>query len=145
MDAKTIKQIDELLSKINLVSIAHTKIFPTIPPTNQPNEDGLRIAKTLENDGLIKTQIDSHFHYKITLEGIKVRDSPNGYAGFLAEKEAEEQKEKDILDAKQAKQEAFWKSGVQRDKRQKWQYWVTTAIAIVALGLSLFNFIKNMK
>ncbi len=37
----------------------------------------------------------------------------------------------------------FQKSGIARDHRQKWQFWITVVISLIALILSIVNFIKS--
>ena len=142
MDAQTVEQLNSFLGKLTFDFAAHSKKFPEL----QPSAHYQFLSKTLEKEGLIEVEHRAgHTWYKLTLEGHRVLKLPKGFQDYLTEKTAKEQEQKELADAKQAKQEEFWKSGIQRDNRQKWQYWVTTAIATAALLLSIFNFIKSMR
>ena len=94
-------------------------------------------------------------------EGNRVKKLPNRYLDFIKElnkkttdKKLKEQRDDNIkdlqlkelnwkIDKMQNMQTEFWQSGINRDNRQKWQFWLTIAVSALAFSLGLFNFFKK--
>ncbi len=125
-----------------------------------------RIAAYVERDGLIEVnKVGGYDNYKLTPDGDEFKRSGKKYADFLAMKEQKElrqiekekrddqhkdlQIEKLLIELKvikdmQNEQRVFWQSGIERDKRQKWQFWITWFLSGAAFLMSIFNLIKDL-
>jgi predicted transcriptional regulator len=44
----------------------------------------------------------------------------------------------------QERQKVFWESGMDRDNRQKWQFWLTMILAAAGFLLGIINFAKDI-
>lgn len=49
-----------------------------------------------------------------------------------------------VLKQMQNEQRFFWQSGIDRDKRQRWQYWLTLFLAGGGFLLGVINFVKDV-
>lgn len=130
-------------------------------------DDITSAAEYLEANKFINmiTTKNGGYQYRLTPMGNKFREDGKSIADFIAgEKQKElkaiQKEERDDLHKKlqieeleikvksledmQERQKTFWESGIERDKRQKWQFWLTLFLAGAAFLMSVFNFVKDI-
>lgn len=49
-----------------------------------------------------------------------------------------------VLKDMQNEQRKFWQSGIERDKRQRWQYWLTTLVAGAAFIIAVLSLLADI-
>jgi predicted transcriptional regulator len=133
----------------------------------EPDIEDITIAADfLKDHGLIeifetKTQND----YRLTKNGAKFKREGKTCSDFLksiAETENQQidkQRREDYkselqiqdlefkiktIEDMQERQKVFWESGIERDNRQKWQFWLTLMLAAAGFILGIINFAKDI-
>ncbi len=118
-------------------------------------KDTIRIAKYLVDEDLIKFNSGMIF---LTPKGEQFQKSGKSYADYLDEKRKKAERDelhkdlqiKDLeiklksVEEMQERQKVFWESGIARDNRQKWQFWITWFLSGAAFLMGIFNLIKDL-
>jgi len=108
---------------------------------------------------------ENNFEYMFTDIGEKFYRKGKRTVDYIeaeAEKESEQQR-KNVRDEKtkdaqlqkleaellvlkdmQTEQRIFWQSGIDRDNRQRWQFWLTLLLAAGGFLLGIINFVKDI-
>lgn len=141
--------------------------FLRIKPIPHVTPNDLNIASLyLEKYGFAKlSELGVNKMYKLTSDGYDFARSGKSFSEFLKQENDKKSKqlEKEELDWKhkslqieeltfriknleemQARQITFWESGVRRDERQKWQYWLTTMVAGGAFIIAVLSLLSNI-
>ncbi len=50
----------------------------------------------------------------------------------------------ETIEEMQKQQKVFWESGIRRDNRQRWQFWLTLILAAGGFLLGIINFVKDI-
>lgn len=119
-------------------------------------------AKFLLEAGYLHT---FHGEIRLTTKGLQFQRSEKSYGDLLAEeaeKKAKQREKEEIevqrtilqmqeleikvktLEDMQERQKAFWESGMERDRRSKWQFWLTLMLSGAAFILGVINYLKDM-
>ncbi len=94
----------------------------------------------------------------LTPKGEQFQKSGKSYADYLDEKRKKAERDelhkdlqiKDLeiklksVEEMQERQKVFWESGIARDNRQKWQFWITWFLSGAAFLMGIFNLIKDL-
>jgi len=116
------------------------------------------IKLTSDNDKDGKEYMFTNIGEKQYQKGKRTIDYLNELIEHEAKQHAKEERDEKTKDAQleklmaeltvlkdmQAEQRMFWKSGMERDERQKWQYWLTTMIAGAAFIIAVFSLWLNI-
>lgn len=98
-------------------------------------------AKILQEEGLIKVfKHGVHDEYSLTGKAILLKQKKQNFTDYWTGKESQKSLSEQVAQL----QQDFWKSGIERDKRQRWQFWLTFLIATAAFILSVINFVKSI-
>lgn len=126
----------------------------------------IHAAEFLRIDGFIEIYKEhGQDMYKLTDKGLTYKRDGKYYSDYLKEQQEKEAKqtEKDERDEKtkdaqlqkleaelavlkdmQNEQRIFWKSGIDRDNRQRWQFWLTLFLAAGGFIMGIINFVKDI-
>jgi len=114
-----------------------------------------RIAEYLAAEGLITFKLGM---IALTPKGEQFQKTGKSYADYLEEKRKKAERDdrhKDLqiqdleiklksVEEMQERQKVFWESGIARDNRQKWQFWITWFLSGAAFLMGIFNLIKDL-
>lgn len=160
MTQKEIEAADILIKGATSHGVLYTSLF-------HPDEEKEAFrpitnvaVKYLKEEGLLEVfqHHESSFLYRLTAKGLDLQRSGKNYSDYLEEQKQKAERDnlhKDlqiqkleaemlVLKDMQAEQRTFWQSGIDRDNRQRWQFWLTLLLAGGGFLLGIINFVKSM-
>ncbi|MEZ4942582.1 MAG: hypothetical protein R3D58_17035 [Saprospiraceae bacterium] len=108
-----------------------------------------------------KTQVD----YLLSKKGARLKQAGKTLSDYLNEIDEQEAKQQEkerredyksdlqiqdlefrmkTIEEMQERQKVFWDSGIRRDNRQRWQFWLTLILAAGGFLLGIINFVKDI-